>query len=270
MGINSGRERLITGFVLIGTAFVVILINIDFITWFVLGVIAFFAFKETIDMLKIESKDLYIYAAIVWLISYFYIRPEILIFAVLVILLGGMAYKNSVNYKKIFPILYPLAPMIFMWTLASNFGIYTLVWLIFIVAVTDTAAYYVGKNIGKVLFSPVSPKKTWEGFYGGVAAGTLIGTIAGFFLVSFLTAFIVSFLVSIASIFGDLFESYIKRSIGVKDSGNILPGHGGMLDRVDGYLFGAVVMVILLNIFVVFAESGVQDVFYPQITIEIK
>ncbi|MDR0579435.1 MAG: phosphatidate cytidylyltransferase [Campylobacteraceae bacterium] len=270
MEINSSKERLITGFALIGTAFAVILININFITWFVLGAITFFAFKETIDMLKIEGNDLYIYAAIVWLISYFYARPEILIFAVLIILLGSMAYKNSVNYKKIFPILYPLAPMVFIWTLVSDSGIYTLVWLIFIVAATDTAAYYVGKNIGTVLFSPVSPKKTWEGFYGGVAAGTLIGTIVGLFLTSFSVSLTVSFLVSIASIFGDLFESYIKRSVGVKDSGNILPGHGGMLDRVDGYLFGAVVMAILLNFFGGFAENGVQNTSFLQVIIETK
>ncbi|MDR1555132.1 MAG: phosphatidate cytidylyltransferase [Campylobacteraceae bacterium] len=256
---NGGKERLITGSILLGIGLVVVFLNKDFITWFVLGVAAFFAFNEVINMLKIEDNDLYVYAAITWLIAYFYPRPEILIFAVLVILLGNMAYQNNINYKKIFPILYPLAPVIFIWTLASDFGIWVLVWLIFIVSITDTAAYYVGKNIGSTQFSPVSPKKTWEGFYGGVVAGTIAGTIAGLFSTTFLIALIVSFLVSIASIFGDLFESYIKRSVGVKDSGNILPGHGGMLDRVDGYLFGAVVMVILLNIFIAFAENNVQD-----------
>ncbi|MDR1461339.1 MAG: phosphatidate cytidylyltransferase [Campylobacteraceae bacterium] len=257
--IDGGKKRLITGFALLGAALVIILLNKDLITWFAIGVITFFAFSEVISMLKIEDNDLYIYGAITWITAYFYARPEILIFVVLMILLGHMAYKNSVNYKKIFPILYPLAPMIFIWTLVSYFGMWTLVWLIFIVGATDTAAYYVGKSIGSTQFSPVSPKKTWEGFFGGVIAGTTMGTVIGFFSTPFLVALIVSLLVSIASIFGDLFESYIKRSAGVKDSGNILPGHGGMLDRVDGYLFGAVIMAMLLNIFVAFAADDVKN-----------
>ncbi|MDR1285712.1 MAG: phosphatidate cytidylyltransferase [Campylobacteraceae bacterium] len=257
--IDGGKKRLITGFALLGIALAIVLLNKNLITWFAIGVIAFFAFNEIIDMLKIEDNDLYIYGALTWIAAYFYPRPEILIFVVLIVLLGYMAYKNSVNYKKIFPILYPLAPMVFIWTLVSCFGMWTLVWLIFIVGATDTAAYYIGKNIGSTLFSPASPKKTWEGFFGGVIAGSVMGTIVGLFSTSFLIALVVSLLVSVASIFGDLFESYIKRSVGVKDSGNILPGHGGMLDRVDGYLFGAVVMAILLNIFITFSANDVKD-----------
>jgi phosphatidate cytidylyltransferase len=256
---QSSKDRLITGLILAGVVLAIILLDSSFVTWLALGVVTFFALGETIDMLKIKSNDLYVYAALTWLAAYFYARPEILIFAVLIILLGKMAYKNSVDYKKVFPILYPLAPMIFLWTIADGVGMWALVWLIIIVCLTDTAAYYAGKNIGATPFSPVSPKKTWEGFYGGVAAGTMIGTIIGLFWVSFSAAFLISFLVSIASIFGDLFESYIKRNAGVKDSGNILPGHGGMLDRVDGYLFGAIVMAVALNIFVVSAENDIKN-----------
>jgi phosphatidate cytidylyltransferase len=71
----------------------------------------------------------------------------------------------------------------------------------------------------------------------------------GIYNYSFLLSLVVALLVSTSSIFGDLFESYLKRNANIKDSGNILPGHGGVLDRLDGYLFGAVVMVLLLGAF---------------------
>jgi len=250
--INGSQERLVTGLVLVGIAIVIVAIDAyfknHFLTWLALGVIAFFAFDETVKMLHIENKKIYIYAALAWVAALFYPTPEILTFGVLVVILSVMAFKNNVEYKLLFPILYPLAPMLFLLALPEVFGIEYLVWLVFIVGMTDTAAYYTGKSIGVTLFSPVSPKKTWEGFYAGVTAGTIFGVVVGVFMVSFWAALIISVSVSLSSVFGDLFESYIKRSAGVKDSGNILPGHGGMLDRADGYLFGAVVMVILLRI----------------------
>jgi phosphatidate cytidylyltransferase len=204
-------------------------------------------------MLELEGRWLCYYGGIIWAVAYFYPNPEVLIFGALVILLGAMTYNNNVNYKLLFPLLYPLAPMLFIFALAQSFGIKYLVWLVFIVGMTDTAAYYIGKSIGVTPFSPVSPKKTWEGFYAGVSAGTILGILFGTFFIAPITPFaalVISFFVSMASVFGDLFESYLKRKAGVKDSGDILPGHGGMLDRVDGYLFGAITMVILLRAFV--------------------
>ena len=84
---------------------------------------------------------------------------------------------------------------------------------------------------------------------GGVFFATAAGTFFAFYmdLDTLIIAFLVSLITAIASIFGDLFESYLKREAGVKDSGDILPGHGGVLDRVDGYLFGAVIMLIILR-----------------------
>ena len=86
-----------------------------------------------------------------------------------------------------------------------------------------------------------------EGVVGGVAVATIGGLFVGLSIIDILPAFFISFATSIASVFGDLYESKLKREAGVKDSGDILPGHGGVLDRIDGYLFGGIVMLILLR-----------------------
>ena len=99
--------------------------------------------------------------------------------------------------------------------------------------VNDTGAYLAGSTLGKhKLFPSVSPKKSWEGFIGGLIASTVAaGLILGWELSYY------GVLISIVATWRDLFESMIKRSVGVKDSGNIIPGHGGILDRIDSLLF---------------------------------
>lgn len=119
-------------------------------------------------------------------------------------------------------------------------------WLIFLLGVVwfcDSGAYFVGKGIGKnKLYSRVSPGKTVEGLIGGVITGTLGGLLFNFlFALTLKTSevIILSILLSILGQIGDLCESAIKRYGGVKDSGKIIPGHGGILDRVDAIIFTA-------------------------------
>ena len=111
--------------------------------------------------------------------------------------------------------------------------------IIFTLWVNDTMAYIVGSFIGKTPFSPISPKKTWEGTIGGVLLAIIVmGTVAYFTgeLPVAHTA-VIAALASISGTYGDLFESKLKRMAGVKDSGAIMPGHGGFLDRFDSLLF---------------------------------
>ena len=145
------------------------------------------------------------------------------------------------------PFIYPTAGMLFILTMYQEYGILALLWLVAVVALTDVGAYAVGKSIGKTPFSPTSPNKTLEGVAGGISAATIGGMFIGLSIVDLGISFIVSLMVSVSSIFGDLYESSLKRNAGVKDSGTLLPGHGGMLDRIDGYLFGGVVMLVLLR-----------------------
>ena len=113
---------------------------------------------------------------------------------------------------------------------------FILIWL------NDTGAFCVGSTLGKHrLFERLSPKKSWEGFFGGLAfcllASWLFYSLKPEFGASLPEWLIFGALVCILSTYGDLFESMIKRTIGIKDSGHLIPGHGGILDRIDSLLF---------------------------------
>lgn len=120
--------------------------------------------------------------------------------------------------------------------------------LIATVWVTDIAAYFVGRRFGgPKLWSRISPKKTWSGAIGGLAAGALAGLGAAAFYgrEGLLVWFGLAVVLSVVSQVGDLAESAVKRRFGVKDSGSLIPGHGGMMDRVDGLVAAAVAAALL-------------------------
>lgn len=244
---KSNEQRILTGLALLAIAVLTALMDSLFLTWAILGIAYLCAFHEAMKLFGEEDNKLYVYAVLIWIAAAFYPYPEGLIFVILVISTAVMAHKKEVNYKALAPFFYPSISMLFLFTLYKDFGMSMLIWLVVVVASTDTAAYFVGKSIGKTSFSPTSPNKTWEGVIGGILVATIAGTLVGLMHYSFFVAMLVSFLVSTASVWGDLFESYLKREAGVKDSGTIFPGHGGFLDRLDGYLFGVVIMVFILR-----------------------
>lgn len=122
----------------------------------------------------------------------------------------------------------------------ETFMLFILIWS------SDSFAYFAGRLFGKHKMAPaISPKKTWEGFAGGV----ILTLILGFFIEKYLPELrgnwmIVGFLVSVFAPLGDLVESQLKRTFGVKDSGNIIPGHGGVLDRLDSFIICAPVVYL--------------------------
>ncbi len=244
---NSNKKRILTGLALILVAGITAFLDSFFVTWAILGVAYMVGFYEAMKLFKQKDDKLYVYAVAVWLSAFFYPHPTDLIFIVLIVAVAMMAHKKEVNFKKLAPFFYPSISMLFLLTLYESFGMSVLVWLVVIVALTDTAAYFVGKSMGKTKFSPTSPNKTWEGVIGGVIIASIVGGFVGSFYYPFWFALVTSFFVSASSIWGDLFESYLKREAGVKDSGGVFPGHGGLLDRLDGYLFGVVVMVVILR-----------------------
>jgi len=114
------------------------------------------------------------------------------------------------------------------------------------VILADTAAFYVGTAVGRNRLAPrISPKKSWEGAVGGVLASLLAGTIAHFWFARWLPlghAALLGGVLGCAALLGDLAESMLKRWANVKDSSSVLPGHGGVLDRVDSLLFAAPIL----------------------------
>ncbi len=167
-----------------------------------------------------------------------------------------------------FSFVYIAVPMAMLVQLRQQVaGAFMLLYLLLVVWAGDIFAYFVGKSVGRHLMAPrISPKKTWEGAAASLAASLIIGCVIFNYALPISTfllrwgmiqrrdglfglekpelwqSFLLTVALNIAAQLGDLVESLIKRGAGVKDSGNILPGHGGMFDRIDALLFAAPVL----------------------------
>ena len=247
--LSSLQQRVITGIGLLALVGFIGWIDNFFIMWAFLGVIYMFAFYEAMKLFKLSSASAYFWAALLWLFAYVYPNPDDLFFLVAIIFGAAIAYLHNFDKRLILPFLYPVSGILFFLILYQDFGVQSMLWLLITVALADTGAYFTGKAIGKTKFSDTSPNKTLEGVFGGIIIATILGTYMGLSIAPFWIALVVTLVTAISSVFGDLFESYLKREAGVKDSGDILPGHGGILDRTDGYLFAAPMMVIALRAF---------------------
>jgi len=166
-----------------------------------------------------------------------------------------MAFKTSSNL--VFAMIYVVLPFIlfiqlpFMtgegYVFAIPLGVMLFLWA------GDTGAYFAGKSFGKTkLFERISPKKTWEGAIGGLLFALLMSYIVAYFFKSLTLTnwMIIGLITFVFGAFGDLVESLFKRNIGIKDSGRLIPGHGGFLDRFDGLLLAAPMVYIYLKLFV--------------------
>jgi phosphatidate cytidylyltransferase len=155
----------------------------------------------------------------------FYIALPILLYL-------DLAHRKQPTGESLYNQIFAIAPFILIWT-------------------NDTMAYLSGRLLGKtLLFSRISPKKTWEGTIGGIVFTLLISYLLASQLGGPSTAqwLAMAMIVSVFGSFGDLFESMLKRSVGIKDSGNIMPGHGGFLDRFDSFIFALPMLWVVLRI----------------------
>lgn len=149
----------------------------------------------------------------------------------------------------------------------QNAGLGYVVFLFATVILTDTGCYYFGKKFGKHKLSPViSPNKTVEGSIGGAICAIIGAVIIGHFInLELYHCLILGFLCTFFAQMGDLAESLIKRDAGVKDSGKLLPGHGGFLDRLDSYVLTIPVMFYYLKYFVVSNQVWIDFVNFIQV-----
>lgn len=126
-------------------------------------------------------------------------------------------------------------------------GFTALMLILLIVWMTDIGGYFAGRGIGgPKLWPRVSPKKTWAGAIGGTVLSVLVAVVFGVLGLGHMVPLVlIAIVLSVLSQLGDLFESAVKRKFGVKDSGQIIPGHGGLLDRLDGYVFAVVAAAVI-------------------------
>jgi phosphatidate cytidylyltransferase len=153
-------------------------------------------------------------------------------------------------------VVYVALPVLSLVWLREAGGLETLFWLFIVVWVTDTGGYVFGKNIGGPKLSPrISPNKTWAGLLGGAFSSMVAGAVIAFAVnpAALLTLIVFSGGLAIVEQASDLTESFVKRRFGVKDSGHIIPGHGGVLDRVDGLVLTAPMVALA----VLLAQGGI-------------
>jgi phosphatidate cytidylyltransferase len=200
------------------------------------------------------------------LICYFVARGDIetkyffLFFVLLGIIYISELYRKASNPFEniaytilgVFYVAMPLALLHFASFSNGYFSFQIASGCFFLLWASDTGAYFAGRNFGKTkLFPRISPNKTWEGFMGGLLASIVLAIVlSNYYQDLHLWKWIVlSVIICIGGTYGDLIESMLKRSLQVKDSGNMIPGHGGVLDRFDGLLMAAPFAAFFLMFF---------------------
>ena len=258
---ENKNQRIITGVILFAILSLFFISKLSAFILFVL--VAFIAAKEWFDLFEYSifiPYPLLLFSALApLLVVYFYELSNIFIpyfiFPLGLIIYLGF-YTNFSIYEKfgsamVFHSWFSIGIASIGWFLKSQELIFVY-FSIIAIATSDIFAYEIGKRIGsRKLAENISPNKTLEGFLAGLFIGTLFMTlnIAINLDKSYLSSFLVSIVFISLGVVGDLFMSKIKRSIDVKDSGTIFPGHGGLLDRIDSYLISFPYLLIVLQFF---------------------
>ena len=268
------KTRIITAIVLIA-AFIPALFKLPDVYWAgLMLIITLLALREWAQMVGLSNKQIYVYLIIsltigltvIWRLQqnnlHHFFYQSLVIFAVIacfwvviVPIWFAKQYKLRGLIPKVFLGWLLMLPLWLALVCAKIVDPKLVLALLATIWIADSAAYFAGKNFGKHKLAPsISPGKTWEGVAGALVGVTIFGIILYFsFGIHTLALFPGLWLVTLLGVAGDLFESMMKRQMNLKDSGNLLPGHGGILDRIDGVIPSfpiAILMIYAYNYFV--------------------
>jgi len=257
------KQRVITG-IIFGIVVLTLLLSHDFGRLALLILIPLFSVIEYSRMTNFAAKDWIIFFATCLGIFYLlftgmadpnYILVPICFLNLLLIfnLFRKYPFIKHRKFKSIIAALYLIAPFFIAYFLDLHSSSYfVLIGIVILIWVSDSSAYFVGSQIGKRKFFPsISPNKTWEGFYG---SGMCVFIIA--YVIASITQFrdlsfwiLLALIIWIAGALGDLVASHVKRLHNIKDSGSLLPGHGGFFDRFDAFILVLPFVLLMLQIF---------------------
>ncbi len=254
--------RILAGLILLPIGIYVVLFSHQYVFFGVLLLIILLATKEFIPL--VNKENTFIYKPLIWACaviipsSLFFGNFTIflaIIFIILFILFILKMFSNNPTEKVIEDVSYSFFSIIFLpflfsfMILVREVSATWLMFMFFVVWASDTFAYFSGITLGKHKLIPkVSPKKSIEGLVGGFLGGLIVAYIFNYYIfeLNIFIMFVIAVDVIVAGVVGDLIESMIKRSAAVKDSGNLIPGHGGVLDRFDSAIFATPVLYFYL------------------------
>ncbi|ORM38936.1 phosphatidate cytidylyltransferase [Francisella endosymbiont of Ornithodoros moubata] len=254
------KERIVTGIVLVAVVFGFLVFASDYLFGVGVFLVALLSAYEWLKLTKIDQqaifKNLIIFTIVVFVVAQFfvylqYIFPIFWLYAIYKLASYEHQKIDTLTTNKMLVMgLFTISPFVAsLYVLHSNGAAWIFIFIL-VIAAADSGAYFTGKTIGRrKMLLRLSPNKTIEGLLGGLVCAVVVAVI---FLIYMNLSFgqyiymvIVSALIAVLSVVGDVFESMMKRIAGIKDSGNILPGHGGMLDRLDGYMPTLPIFVLL-------------------------
>lgn len=207
---------------------------------FAVAFLSFAISREVSKALMVDFNPLF--AVLVFLFACLHTGIGIVLSAFFSLMIGYRSWNMEDFLKSFFVLIYAGIFPSYLYSI-KMIDSYQLFKLLLLVWFVDVISYYAGKNLGRHAFFPkLSPKKTWEGFIGG-----LVGGITFFYFVSDIPV-IYGFLLVLCAVIGDLFKSFIKRQVGIKDFSGVLGEHGGFTDRFDSLLFTAPIYFALLSL----------------------
>lgn len=249
---NELQKRIATAVVLVVLAGIWMFAVSDTIFVMLTALIGFAVSLELFRLMKLSTG--WVYTLISALLFTLLAQTDLSLAHILIIALACWLVPfllSSAHASQQYDLFYQMLSTLFMllwllaftWSLiylhALEYGIEFLCGCFLGIWASDSGAYFVGKKWGKNKLCPsVSPGKSWEGFAGGLVAGVLIASVfwVGMIQMPLMLAVMLAGVLVVLGVLGDLFESALKRSVGAKDSGTILPGHGGVLDRLDSVI----------------------------------